>query len=87
MIRRHFRGKKRSPKVYASFSNDIGTSLIANPYFMHAAGVYVDTVADAISNLVGVLVLGISDGKVPTQDQMGCQTTMRMRGVVRVPEL
>jgi len=65
-------------------SNDIGAALVANPDLMYATGIDIDAVADGIGNLLRGLVLGVRNGQAAAENEMGCQTVVRMRGVVGI---
>ncbi|ELQ36255.1 hypothetical protein OOU_Y34scaffold00666g116 [Pyricularia oryzae Y34] len=53
------------------FSNNVGAASLADPDFMQSTSVDIDPTAHAKSLFGGILILGISDGELAIEDEMG----------------
>lgn len=67
-----------------SLSNDIGTSLRANPYFMALVGVNVESVTNIALLSLRIWVVRITQGKASLENQMCGNASMFVRRVVSV---
>lgn len=64
------------------FSNNVGAASLADPDFMQSTSVDIDPTAHAKSLFGGILILGISDGELAIEDEMGGEAVVGMWGVV-----
>jgi len=69
-----------------SFPNHIRATLSAHPDLMNTARVDVNAVPNPVGcfllALLGISVLGVCNGELPAQDDMGREASMRVRWVV-----
>ena len=66
------------------FSNDIGASLIANPYFVNTFSINIDPVSYTKGSCYSIFVSWIGNGHLPFEYQMSCKALVRMWGVMGV---
>ena len=68
-----------------SFSNDVCTPLRSHPYLVYSTSLNVDSITHGVCLLLGIFLFRINNRKLSSEDQMGGQTLVGVRAVVRVP--
>lgn len=68
-----------------SFPNNISTSALPNPDLMNPTSIHIKTVTDNKGLLCRIFVLGVGDGQIPLENEVGGQAAVGMGAIMCMP--